>query len=463
MKDKDKTKGQLIKELVGERKRIGELEASVAERRGIEERLLWEASVNEAIADLSRALIQPKPIEDISFTVLEHAKRLTGSDFGYVSFIDPYTGYNVSATLTRDIWDICQVEDKDVVFKHFTGLWGWVLKHGKSLLTNEPSSDPRSSGTPPGHVPIRRFLSAPALVDGTLVGQIALANPSRDYSKRDLALIERLAALYALAIQRKRSEETLQRAHDELERRVEKRTARLKQEIKERKTTEKALRESEMRLRYLSSQLLSAQENERKRVAAELHDSIGQTLAALKLRMENALQPVNKEEAQPLADSLATVIRMVQGAIEEVRRIQSDLRPSILDDLGILATIAWFCRESQTVYSNIRIERQITIQENEVPELLKTVIFRVLQEAMNNIARHGKADLVRLSFRETDGRLELAIEDNGQGFDVDSARKGLGLASMRERTEFSGGVFSIQSVRGKGTVVQASWPMTSTS
>jgi len=235
--------------------KIKELEASEVKPKRIEEMLLWEVSVNEAIADLSSALILPKPIEDISLTVLEHAKRLTSSEFGFVSHIDPQTGYHIASTLTRDIWDICQVENKDVVFKKLTGLWGWVLNKRKPLMTNDPSNDPRSSGTPEGHVPIRRFLSVPALVDGTLVGQIALANSDHDYSERDLALIERLAAPYTIALQRKRSEEELQKARDELEQRVEERTVELKQEIRERKQTEEVLLETKELLETVFSSI----------------------------------------------------------------------------------------------------------------------------------------------------------------------------------------------------------------
>jgi len=155
---------------------------------------------------------------------------------------------------------------------------------------------------------------------------------------------------------------------------------------------------------------------------------------------------------------------MVQNGIEEVRRISTDLRPSILDDLGILATITWFCREFQTIYWGLSIERQINIQENEVPDPLKIVMFRVLQEALNNIAKHSKADLVRLYLKKTDGMIELAIEDNGLGFDlkdalsVESSKRGFGLAGMRERTELSGGSFAIQSIRGEGTTIRATWP-----
>ena len=235
-------------------------------------------------------------------------------------------------------------------------------------------------------------------------------------------------------------------------------------DITERKRGVEALQESERQLRFLSSQLLKAQEKERKRIAQELHDGIGQTLSALKFGLEDALNGLGKAQASPGGKALESIIPMVKSGIEDVRRICTDLRPSILDDLGLLATISWFCREFQTIYSGIRIKKKIDIKEHEVPDTLKTVIYRVLQEAFNNIAKHSKADLVRLYLRKTEGTIELFIEDNGRGFDVQDAlsaesfKRGLGLASMKERTEYSRGSLSIESIRGAGTSVRASWP-----
>jgi len=183
----------------------------IEERRRIEDALSWELKVNAAIAELSSAILveQSFSIDDISHIVLEHARRLTRSVFGYVGYIDPNTRCLVSTTLTRDIWEKCHVSDKKIIFEKFSGLWGWVLDNKKPLLTNNPSEDPRSTGTPSGHIPIDRFLSAPALIGENLVGQIALANSKHDYTDRDLQLIIRFASIYAIAVQRKWSEEKL--------------------------------------------------------------------------------------------------------------------------------------------------------------------------------------------------------------------------------------------------------------
>ena len=237
-------------------------------------------------------------------------------------------------------------------------------------------------------------------------------------------------------------------------------------DITERKRGEEALQKSEEKLRFLSSQLLTTQENERKRIAQELHDEIGQILSSIKFCVEDTLNFMHQGNTRRGAESLETIIPIVQNGIEEIRRICMDLRPSMLDDLGILATISWFCREFQTIYSGIQIEKQIDIQEDEVPELLKTVIYRLVQESFNNIVKHSKADRVHLSLKKVDGIIELIMRDNGTGFNlqevlsVENPKRGLGLASMSERTELSGGSFSIKSHKTGGTVIRASWPNT---
>lgn len=236
-------------------------------------------------------------------------------------------------------------------------------------------------------------------------------------------------------------------------------------DITRRKLAEDELRRSEKNLKTLSSQLLSREEQIRKTIALELHDSIGQCLSTIKFNAETCLAKMSGDGSAQALEQLKSGIPVIQHAIEEVRRISMDLRPSILDDLGIMATISWFCREFENVYTGIRIEKEINAEEESIPNNLKIIIYRVMQEALNNVAKHSRAGCVMLRLRHVDGSLQLLIRDNGTGFDMEKVTmreglsRGLGLASMRERVELSQGVFAIAAQEGAGTEVQASWPV----
>ena len=154
------------------------------------------------------------PLEDIVSLVSEHAKNLTDSPQAFCGYINPQTGALVLPSIGQEA---CGVEEKTVVFHKFIGLWGWVLEHGQPLLTNNPSEDPRAAGTPPGHFPVNRFLSVPAIIDDKLVGQIGVANAPRDYTARDQEICERLARLLAMAIHRHRLDDTLRESESGLQ------------------------------------------------------------------------------------------------------------------------------------------------------------------------------------------------------------------------------------------------------
>jgi signal transduction histidine kinase len=137
------------------------------------------------------------------------------------------------------------------------------------------------------------------------------------------------------------------------------------------------------------------------------------------------------------------------------------LRPVGLDDLGLIPAVHGLCREYQKLYTDIRIEARMDIEEKQVPEPLKIVIHRVLQEALTNALKHSGAENIRIGLKGEGNRVTLSVEDNGRGFDPGAAAraesKGMGLESMKERTEFSGGWFSVLSDKDAGTFVRASW------
>ncbi|MBS3907589.1 MAG: GAF domain-containing protein [Syntrophaceae bacterium] len=367
--------------------------------------------------------------------VLVEIIEMTQSRYGFYGFINEDESVMTIHSWSKEAMEICKMNDKPIEFPIAkSGLWGEAVRKRKILIVNDYKGDhPGKKGTPEGHVSLTRILTVPVFSQGRIIALAAISNKPTDYTEEDAEQIDAFVTHLQVILERRQAREALQ--------------------------------ESERRLRLLSSQLLTVQEAERKRVARELHDGIGQTLTAIKFKIEDTLQEKGRGKSGAEKTSLEALNQMVKKSIEEVRKIQMDLRPSTLDDLGVLATISWFTREFGKIYSSLHIEKQINLQEDEVPDPLKTTIFRLIQESLNNTAKHSKADLAHLSLQTTDNGIELRIEDNGMGFDLEnafslkSAGRGYGLSSMRERVELSGGSFAVESTKGKGTLVRASWPL----
>ncbi len=257
----------------------------------------------------------------------------------------------------------------------------------------------------------------------------------------------------------------LKKAHAELEKMVAQRTtdlarmvAALQNENAQRRQTEEALRRSERTLRTLSLKIIETQENERRLMAKELHDSIGSSLAAIKFAVEGRLQNMAQTPPENMI-SMEKIVGHIHDTIREVRRISTSLRPSMLDDLGLLATLGWYCRNSGDMFADARIETCFAVQENEIPEFSKIVIYRVLQEALNNALKHSQADTVRVNLEKVKGCVRLCVKDNGCGFNPQEVLKnpdsltGYGLKSMRDRAEVVGGALTLESTVGTGTSV----------
>ncbi|MDO9068236.1 MAG: sensor histidine kinase [Deltaproteobacteria bacterium] len=222
---------------------------------------------------------------------------------------------------------------------------------------------------------------------------------------------------------------------------------------------------SQRELQLVSARLLEIQESERRRIATDLHDVLGQSLTMIKISLDESLQLLAGNETEVAAESLRRLIPRVKDALGEVRRVAMDLRPSILDDLGILATLSWFFREFGTVCQDMEVEKDFSIEEKNVPVPLKITIFRIIQEATSNIVKHANASRIRVSLKNAGGALHLSIEDDGVGFDAAETAnycpldKSLGLLSMKERAKLSGGQYELVSAVGQGTRISVLWPL----
>ena len=225
----------------------------------------------------------------------------------------------------------------------------------------------------------------------------------------------------------------------------------------ERKQAEEALRQANEQLHVLSRRLFQIQEDERRHLARELHDQLGQALTAAKIDLQ-AAQRLEERAAivQRLDDSIAILERLLQ----QVRQLSLELHPPLLDDLGLVPALRWYL-DQQAQRAGLRVEFFADPALERVDAAIETACFRVAQEALTNVVRHARAQTVSVELDRTPEVLHLVVRDDGIGFDVVTAQQGasLGLLGMRERVALLGGELDCKSAPGRGTEVHAFFPV----
>jgi signal transduction histidine kinase len=249
----------------------------------------------------------------------------------------------------------------------------------------------------------------------------------------------------------------------------------LNHEIVRRKAAEEALAKSEQHyglllersrqmqehLRHLSHQVLFAQEEERKQISRELHDEIAQTLTGINI----SLATLTKEatiNTSSLKKKIASTQQLVEKSMKIVHRFARGLRPMLLDELGLIPALHSYMKNF-TERTGIHIRFTVFAELEQLDSVKRTVLYRVVQEALTNVARHAQASLVKVSIRKLDGITRMEIIDNGKSFHVQHVLSGkrnkrLGLLCMRERLEMVNGSFTVESAPGKGTIIRAQIP-----
>jgi len=226
----------------------------------------------------------------------------------------------------------------------------------------------------------------------------------------------------------------------------------------------KASATSERALHELSSKILAAQEQERRRIASDLHDGVAQTLGVVKYSVESRIAQLARDNPGLDLRQFESVIDQIREAVDDIRKISRNLSPSVLDEFGICLAIDMLCRDFESEVPAININCRACVDEIGLPEVVKVAIYRVVQEALNNIQKYASARQVEVAVTAADEELSLLVRDDGAGFDAaevllgSDQQRGMGLVSMKERVEVTGGAFQLESSPGKGTAIVATWP-----
>ncbi|HSO71152.1 MAG TPA: PAS domain-containing protein, partial [Thermodesulfobacteriota bacterium] len=227
----------------------------------------------------------------------------------------------------------------------------------------------------------------------------------------------------------------------------------ISRDITERKKVEEELRNSQKELRALSARLQSVREEERGKIAREIHDDLGQALTGLKMDSAWVMKNLRPDQTA-LKDKLQAMGRLIDHTVRSVRRLSTELRPRILDDFGLVAALEWQAQEFEKK-TGIRCRFRSSLQKLDLDPDRSVAVFRIFQEALTNVARHSGAQKVESTLSKEKKGLRLILRDNGRGISEEeiSRTKSLGLVGMRERAILFGGKLTIQGTPGKGTAV----------
>jgi signal transduction histidine kinase len=214
------------------------------------------------------------------------------------------------------------------------------------------------------------------------------------------------------------------------------------------------LQETIDKLRQVSRQLLSAEEAERRRIAHEIHDELGQTLTALKFSLSMAAKNA------PNDPNLAAARQMASAAQKKARTLSHELRPAMLDDMGLLSTLEWYIDRLEQ-HANLAVSLDAKLNEDALSPELKTTLYRLIIEALTNVRKHAQASSVEIILVQDAGHISLTITDDGQGFNpnLPRGRHHVGLSSMRERIQGLGGSFTLATSPGQGTRITVTTPL----
>lgn len=445
-------RGYIVRDAAGAPVRMIGAMMDITERKHAEEALRIKTDQLAAVTDAMTAYLDNRDWRETSSLLLRSALHQTESEYGFIGVVVEGPAFRILAIEGIDVGPIksrpfymealrMDGEQEYLELHQFDNLFGKVIQSGKVVLSNDAAVDPRSGGIPPGHPSMRNFLGVPIIRENKVVGMIGIANCPKGYSGTEQAGLEILS--HATGI-----------LYDNYRRREREMALENQQ-----KSVEKELRRSQEQLRNLSSRLHSMVEEERTRISREIHDELGQLLTILKMELSWLKKRLPKKEAL-LRDRTKSMAKLVDTTVQTLRKISTELRPGVLDDLGLTAAIEWQVQEFQ---SRTGMRCHFTVRPEEIlldPDR-STAVFRIFQETLTNIVRHANADEVAILLEKTEDGLTLEVKDNGRGITQTQITnsKSLGLLGIRERALLWGGTVQISGVPGKGTIITVQIPL----
>jgi two-component system NarL family sensor kinase len=222
---------------------------------------------------------------------------------------------------------------------------------------------------------------------------------------------------------------------------------------------------SEAVARRFAYDLLRKHDDHRGRIAGELNHDVASLITVAKLTVESVAEQLQRGDLQEVSPLLSDTSGRLRESLVNVRRISTELLPSSLDDLGLVATIEWLCRQLTEIRPDMRVELQLEVDESSIGQAMKLDLYRIIEEALVNAGRHANASRARVKLVATQGQLQLTIEDDGHGFDVapfkrgEADFRGLGLHSIGSRVDATHGSLHVESMPGTGTTIVATWPI----
>jgi signal transduction histidine kinase len=446
----------------GKLSQIIECNLDVTEQKRMADALQWEASLNACLAALGKEILSPQlDIMGLAEIVVGYAKFITKSSVGFISLngkagTDEFAIYVPRKKSRKN--PVVRRKTLHSIFRKISP--AHPLRH---LLRTQSAEGVYNRSTlirgekVPHPTGIRNFLFLPLPLTKNHSMKLILWNSPKEFAKKDMDAVRRMCEILSLALLRKESEDENLRLNQDLELLVEIRTAQLHSALAE-------LQHSNQELKALSEHLRKIREEEHAKFSRILHDDIGQLLSGLNVDITWFAAQVKKSADFPTQKNLAKRIseakETVREALDKARTLALELRPHVLANLGLIPAIEWQLKNFQQ-RNDIPCHLQCSPQTFELPHEIDLILFRVLQEALTNIARHAKASHVIVKLLKGKKTCTMEIKDTGQGFDLQKIEKpkSLGILSMRAGPEEYGGNLEIISRKDRGTTVRVTIPI----